>query len=265
MHSDGVIIGAGAVGGSVAFQMAESGPQVTLVDQSFPGGGASRATQAGIGVYPKKPRPNLELNLKGAELYPSLAARLQRDAELRMDGALNQTFAVRPRPLSLIIDDTVICRCEEITAGELVRTRADWARTLDAVRTVTRAGFGRSQGTTRRPRPPNCSRATPAPVSPRWAISIFARRPSPSPLMRWQICSRQAPPARRSNEGTRLTRKYTGRPGPSPALAGRRRWQRRCPWRRCRWGCRRCSGSPRLAPASCRPRPRRWWHRSSSP
>jgi len=43
-----------------------------LLDRSFPGGGTSRATQAGIGVYAKRPRANLELNMKGAELYPSL-------------------------------------------------------------------------------------------------------------------------------------------------------------------------------------------------
>jgi sarcosine oxidase subunit beta len=89
MNCDVVIIGAGAVGSSVAFQLAEAGLKVTLVDRSFPGGGTSRATQAGIGVYAKQPRPNLDLNMKGAELYPSLVARLHEDVELRMDGVLN--------------------------------------------------------------------------------------------------------------------------------------------------------------------------------
>ncbi|HTU03204.1 MAG TPA: FAD-dependent oxidoreductase [Candidatus Sulfotelmatobacter sp.] len=89
MHCDVVIIGAGAVGSSTAFQMAEAGLKVTLVDRSFPGGGTSRTTQAGIGVYAKKPRANLEMNMKGAELYPSLVARLGADVELRMDGVLN--------------------------------------------------------------------------------------------------------------------------------------------------------------------------------
>ena len=89
MTFDVVVIGAGAVGCSVAFQMAEAGLKVALVDRNFPGAGTSRATQAGIGVYAKKPRPNLELNMKGAELYPQLVARLGRDVELRMDGVLN--------------------------------------------------------------------------------------------------------------------------------------------------------------------------------
>ena len=85
MHCDVVIIGAGAVGSSVAFQMAEAGLKVTLLGRSFLAGNL-RVTQAGIGVYAKNPRPNLALNMKGAELYPSLVARLDRDVELRMDG-----------------------------------------------------------------------------------------------------------------------------------------------------------------------------------
>lgn len=89
MNVDAVIVGAGAVGCSIAFQMAEAGFKIALVDRSFPGSGTSRATQAGIGVYSKKPRPNLELNMKGSEIYPSFVARLDRDVELRIDGSFN--------------------------------------------------------------------------------------------------------------------------------------------------------------------------------
>jgi len=89
MNFDVVVIGAGAVGSSVAFQMAEVGLKVGLVDRHFPGAGTSRTTKAGIGVYSKKPRANLEMNMKGAELYPGLVARLDLDVELRMDGVLN--------------------------------------------------------------------------------------------------------------------------------------------------------------------------------
>jgi glycine/D-amino acid oxidase-like deaminating enzyme len=89
MHCDVVIIGAGAVGSSVAFHLAEAGLKIALVDRSFPGAGTSRATQAGIGVYAKKPRANLALNMKGAELYPSLVARLGTDVELQMNGVVN--------------------------------------------------------------------------------------------------------------------------------------------------------------------------------
>jgi sarcosine oxidase subunit beta len=89
MHCDVIVIGAGAVGSSAAFQMAEAGLRVALLDRQFPGAGTSRATQAGIGVYPKKPRANLRINMKGAELYPALVARLGRDVELSFPGVLN--------------------------------------------------------------------------------------------------------------------------------------------------------------------------------
>lgn len=46
----------------------------------------------------------------------------------------------------LLTDDTVLCRCEEITVGEVRRAVADGAETLNAVRMVTRAGMGRCQG-----------------------------------------------------------------------------------------------------------------------
>ncbi len=89
MNYDVVVVGAGVVGSSVAFHMAEAGLKVALLDREFPCSGTSRATQAGIGVYSKKSGPNLVMNLKGSELYPSLAARLDRDIELRMTGVLN--------------------------------------------------------------------------------------------------------------------------------------------------------------------------------
>lgn len=89
MNVDVVVIGAGAVGCSVAFQAAEAGLKVVLIDRGFPGSGTSRATQAAIGVYAKKPRPNLELNMKGAELFPWLVAKLGRDVELRINGVLS--------------------------------------------------------------------------------------------------------------------------------------------------------------------------------
>lgn len=76
------------------------------------------------------------------------AARRDLRKELRFARALHETFAVKPGILTLLTDDTVVCRCEEITTGQLLKARAEWARTLDVLRTVTRAGFGRCQGTT---------------------------------------------------------------------------------------------------------------------
>lgn len=89
MNFDAVVIDAGAIGVSTAFRMVEAGLKVALVDRAFPGYGTSRATKGGIGVYPKKPRANLELNIKGAALFPDLVARLGRDVERDMSGVLN--------------------------------------------------------------------------------------------------------------------------------------------------------------------------------
>ena len=75
------------------------------------------------------------------------AARRHLGKELRFARALNEVFAVKPGILDLVTDDTVICRCEEITWGRLRRERSAWATTLDAVRSATRAGFGLCQGT----------------------------------------------------------------------------------------------------------------------
>jgi NAD(P)H-nitrite reductase large subunit len=46
----------------------------------------------------------------------------------------------------LLTDDTVLCRCEEITVGEIRQAIEEGATTVSAVRMLTRAGMGRCQG-----------------------------------------------------------------------------------------------------------------------
>lgn len=45
-------------------------------------------------------------------------------------------------------DHTIICRCEEITYGEIKQAIRDGATTLDGVKRMTRAGKGLCQGRT---------------------------------------------------------------------------------------------------------------------
>ena len=45
-------------------------------------------------------------------------------------------------------DDVIVCRCEEITAGEIKAAVRDGARTADQVKRLTRAGKGLCQGRT---------------------------------------------------------------------------------------------------------------------
>lgn len=75
------------------------------------------------------------------------AARRDLKRELRFARSMNELFAPRPGLLDLVTDDTIVCRCEEVTAGQLRGGRPPWSSTLDAVRTVTRAGMGNCQGT----------------------------------------------------------------------------------------------------------------------
>ena len=45
-------------------------------------------------------------------------------------------------------DEVVVCRCEEITVGEVLEAIRQGARDLDAVKRMTRAGMGLCQGRT---------------------------------------------------------------------------------------------------------------------
>ena len=45
-------------------------------------------------------------------------------------------------------DQLIVCRCEEITVGEIKQAVRDGARTVDQVKRLTRAGKGLCQGRT---------------------------------------------------------------------------------------------------------------------
>ena len=45
-------------------------------------------------------------------------------------------------------DNTLVCRCEDITLAEIRRVIADGCRTIDEIKRVTRAGMGPCQGRT---------------------------------------------------------------------------------------------------------------------
>jgi NAD(P)H-nitrite reductase large subunit len=42
-------------------------------------------------------------------------------------------------------DDQIVCRCEEVTVGEIRKAIAEGARDLDAIKRMTRAGMGLCQ------------------------------------------------------------------------------------------------------------------------
>ena len=46
---------------------------------------------------------------------------------------------------ALNFEDVVICRCEEVTEGEILKAIKNGATTVDAVKKMTRAGMGNCQ------------------------------------------------------------------------------------------------------------------------
>jgi len=83
------------------------------------------------------------------ELTRQLAGATNTRRRLRRFGTLlNCLFAPRPGLDAITTDDTLICRCEEVTAGQIRAAVRQGARELDAVKTWTRAGQGPCQGRT---------------------------------------------------------------------------------------------------------------------
>jgi D-hydroxyproline dehydrogenase subunit alpha len=69
---------------------------------------------------------------------------LGRDREFA--GFLNRTFSIRPGIYGLMREDTVVCRCEGATAGEVARVAREWNGSLRTIKQATRAGMGPCQG-----------------------------------------------------------------------------------------------------------------------
>ena len=61
---------------------------------------------------------------------------------------LNILFGPPPGLNAIITDGTPICRCEEVTAGDVRTAIRQGAVTLDALKTRTRVGQGPCQGRT---------------------------------------------------------------------------------------------------------------------
>jgi thioredoxin reductase len=75
-----------------------------------------------------------------------VAARKRLARHRRFQAALWRVFAA-PRPgVSLADDATLICRCEEVTKGEIIAVMADGDPAIGEVKRRTRCGMGRCQG-----------------------------------------------------------------------------------------------------------------------
>jgi NADPH-dependent 2,4-dienoyl-CoA reductase/sulfur reductase-like enzyme len=72
----------------------------------------------------------------------------QRQCLRRFGAMLNTLFAPRPGLNTIVTDKTIVCRCEEVSAGEVRTAVARGATNLDALKTWTRVGQGPCQGRT---------------------------------------------------------------------------------------------------------------------
>ncbi len=59
---------------------------------------------------------------------------------------LGELFTPQPGVIALASDETIICRCEEVTLGEIRKVIAEGARTVNDVKVLTRCGMGNCQG-----------------------------------------------------------------------------------------------------------------------
>ncbi len=75
-----------------------------------------------------------------AQLHP----RLQR--ERRFAAMLGRLFTPGPGLYSLAQDETIICRCEEVTLGQIRAAAADGVLSANELKGLTRTGMGNCQG-----------------------------------------------------------------------------------------------------------------------
>ncbi len=89
--------------------------------------------------------------LLGHELTPQLRGELERARDRRRHQArfarmLDGLFAMRPGIYELPMPDTLICRCEEVPAQEVLVAVDRGARSVNALKGWTRVGMGPCQG-----------------------------------------------------------------------------------------------------------------------
>src|SRR6516225_1507274 len=67
-----IVIGAGVMGASVAYRLAQAGADVTVLEATRVGGGTSGISFAWTNAHRKPPRPYHELNVRGMKAHAAL-------------------------------------------------------------------------------------------------------------------------------------------------------------------------------------------------
>jgi len=82
------VVGAGIVGGAIAFHLARRGAEVSLIDADQPGRGATSHSFAWINSFGKEPRAYGALNRRSLDTWDRFARLLDADVGLRWGGQL---------------------------------------------------------------------------------------------------------------------------------------------------------------------------------
>ncbi|MCL8252500.1 FAD-dependent oxidoreductase [Aeromicrobium fastidiosum] len=135
------------------------------------------------------------LDLSGADGRPPAADRRRAARHLRFQDAMLRLFGAPVLTDELAADDTVVCRCENITLGEMAAGLEDGVTSAGAVKRLTRVGMGKCQGrycgpvlsalgarTTGRPAGERTGFAPQAPVKPVRLVDVANPPETSSPV-----------------------------------------------------------------------------------
>jgi glycine/D-amino acid oxidase-like deaminating enzyme len=84
-----IVIGAGAIGCSIAYHLARRGASVAVIDANGVSTGTSSATLGLVWVQRKEPVQYMELNLLSSKLHAQLISTYDEDVELNQPGGLS--------------------------------------------------------------------------------------------------------------------------------------------------------------------------------
>lgn len=110
-HADVIVVGAGVVGCTIAFELASAGRRVRVIDARAPGGGASWASAGVLAPYVEghESAALRTLGRRSLDLYPSFVARIDQAADTRVPFE-------RPGTLETAITDADVARLRRSAA-----------------------------------------------------------------------------------------------------------------------------------------------------
>jgi glycine/D-amino acid oxidase-like deaminating enzyme len=96
-----VVIGAGAIGASISYRLAQAGAHVTTIERRFPGGGTTGNSFAWLNSFNKTPRDYHRLNMMSLRDHQDLADELD-GTWLHLDGGIHWASEDEPAKLATL-------------------------------------------------------------------------------------------------------------------------------------------------------------------